>query len=241
MQLPEATGHGAHRSVSNELLYVSLQFPGVKEKGTCVLVLSLSAPQLDTSHILAKCTHQNCGPGGKTGSISGLKTHGARSGWAQPPPPALSLAVPVPWDAPLRKHPERAPRATEGLELMGKSELSPACAESPMSCWQNWGQALKHFQASIASWPSHPTCRVPPQFPTPCHPQPLQTNTQALSLAYLLQLSGPHSQSFDGNMGNLGCSGMRAHDPRSPWQHNESLRQRERVSGCIQVSHLPHS
>lgn len=48
MQLPEATGHGAHRSVSNELLDVSLQFPGVQEKGTCVLVLSLSAPQLET-------------------------------------------------------------------------------------------------------------------------------------------------------------------------------------------------
>lgn len=45
--LPEATGHGAYGSVSNKLLYISLQFPGVQ--GTCVLVLSLSAPQLETS------------------------------------------------------------------------------------------------------------------------------------------------------------------------------------------------
>lgn len=45
--LPEATGHGAHGSVSNELLYISLQFPGAQ--GTYVLVLSLSAPLLETS------------------------------------------------------------------------------------------------------------------------------------------------------------------------------------------------
>ena len=64
MQLPEATGHGAHRSVSNELLYVSLQFPGVQEKGTCVLVLSLSAPQLETSwqSILTKTVAQEGKP-----------------------------------------------------------------------------------------------------------------------------------------------------------------------------------
>ena len=130
-----------------------------------------------------------------------------------------------------------APVPQQGWNSQGEAssscQLSPAFPKSPVNSWQNWGQTPSHAQASVASWPPHPTPRMRacPRAHPPAHthPQHTETNIQALSLTHLPRPCGPHSRSFGGHTGNLGYNGMTAHDPRNPWQRNKSLRQRERV------------